>query len=279
MNKYDFISFNALLVLIIALPIYAAFDPIRMEQAQQKTRRQLLLEGSEIYVQNCAYCHGANGEGAGSMPSLNHPGLIEADYDMIYKTIAHSPHGSKMATWHIDEGGILNDYQVDSLVTLIKYGDWVEVSELAIHRGFETPPLVAADNEFAMLEPGDEADPHECRSCHEEPDVHANRFGLNCARCHTLVAWKPALLTRHTFELDHGNEGNVACETCHTETYADHTCYECHDHQPEHMKQVHAEQQIYEIADCAQCHPTGRPGEAGQYTNSQAGLTSWHAGE
>jgi len=272
MNKYDLISLNALLIMVIALPLYALIEPDRMSRTQQNVRQQLLAEGTEMYVQNCIYCHGATGQGNGSMPALNHPALVEADYEAIYRTIAHSPHGSRMATWHIDEGGILNDYQVNGLVTLIKFGDWAEVSQLAVAQGFESPAITSADDEFAVLEAGGETDPHECRSCHEEPVVHADRFGLNCARCHTLVAWKPALLSRHTFELDHGSEGNVACETCHVDTYADHTCYQCHDHQPEQMQQVHADQLIFAIDDCVQCHPTGRPGEAEQYTNSQASV-------
>jgi hypothetical protein len=272
MNKYDLISLNALLILVIALPLYAIIEPARMDQARQNVRRQLLMEGAEMYVQNCIYCHGENGEGIGSTPALNHPGLVEADFNAIYRTIAHSPHGSRMATWHIEEGGILNDYQVNGLVTLIKFGNWADVNQLAATRGFAAPAPTSADDEFAALEASSEGGPHECQSCHEEPLVHADRFGLNCARCHNLVAWKPALLSRHTFELDHGSEGNVTCETCHLDTYAGHTCYQCHDHQPEQMRQVHAEQLIFAIDNCVQCHPTGRPGEAEQYTNHQASI-------
>ena len=42
-------------------------------------------------------------------------------------------------------------------------------------------------------------DPHQCLDCHEEPDIHAELFGINCARCHNTATWKPAVLTKHVF--------------------------------------------------------------------------------
>jgi hypothetical protein len=196
------------------------------------------------------------------MPALNNPALAAADRDVLYATIAHAPHGSVMSTWHVDDGGGLNGYQVESLVTLIRNGDWSRVDQLAMARGYEPPEPAVPEVELATMDATGE-DPHECRACHEEPEVHAERFGLNCSRCHTLQAWKPALLTRHAFFLDHGGDGKVACQTCHTETYAENTCYECHDHEPGQMRVVHVEEEaISEYENCVQCHPTGVEGEA-----------------
>lgn len=102
----------------------------------------------------------------------------------------------------------------------------------------------------------------DCVDCHEDPEVHAGEFGLDCARCHTAVAWEPAELRLHTFELDHGSEEAVECETCHTGTYAIYTCYGCHDHQPGDMQTVHDAEGIVELEPCGECHPTGQPDEA-----------------
>jgi hypothetical protein len=103
----------------------------------------------------------------------------------------------------------------------------------------------------------------ECVACHEDPEVHAGEFGLDCSRCHGVAAWKPAQLTRHIFFLDHGGEGDVECEVCHTGTYVEHTCYGCHDrHQPGEMEALHLQEGIAGFETCADCHPTGQPGEA-----------------
>jgi hypothetical protein len=167
-----------------------------------------------------------------------------------------------MSAWHVDDGGGLNSFQVEGLVTLIMSADWTEVSRLATVKGFREPALADPRAELATMEAGGQDDPHECRACHEDPEVHAERFGLNCSRCHTPEAWKPALLLRHTFALDHGEKGKVACQTCHTKTYFENTCYGCHDHEPTEMKAVHEAEGIFEMEPCGECHPTGASGEA-----------------
>ena len=267
MKRYDLMSLIALSILVLALPIYLVQESNRMERAQTALREQFVADGAVLYVENCVLCHGPTGEGVGAMPALHR--LSTADYDVLYETIAYSPHGSAMASWHVDEGGRLNDYEIAGLVTLIQNADWPRVSELAstTSSALYTSPPPDTNVDMSALE-GVGEDPHECRACHEEPDVHADRFGLNCARCHTLQAWKPALLTRHTFLLDHGGEGQVACQTCHTDSYSAHTCYECHDHTPEQMEEVHAREGILAFERCAACHPTGRAGEGELFRDS-----------
>jgi hypothetical protein len=107
--------------------------------------------------------------------------------------------------------------------------------------------------------------PQECAACHQEPAIHAGVFGMNCAACHTTTAWAPAFLTRHTFPLDHGEQGEIACATCHSASYAVYTCYGCHAHDPAETRTKHAEKDIVgdQLANCAACHPTGRE-EAGE---------------
>ena len=240
-----------------------------MAQAKITLREQRVRDAAELYVDNCAYCHGAQGEGLAAMPALNSASLAGADAELLYNVIARSTHGSNMAAWHVEEGGILNTYEVEGLAALISGREWGIVSDLVASQAivFTEPEIVEAD--LVALE-GASADPHECRACHAEPAVHAERFGLNCARCHTLTAWKPALLTRHTFELEHGGAGKVACETCHTTTYAAHTCYGCHDHTEDEMETVHIAEAIVEYADCVSCHPTGQAGEG---ERMRAGVT------
>jgi mono/diheme cytochrome c family protein len=273
MNKYAIISLLALLIVVAALPVYALFEAGRMDLAQAALAGRYVAEGADMYIENCASCHGADGLGIGAMPALNNPGLAKADRDVLYDTIAHSPHGTVMSAWHLDEGGALNSFQVEGLVTLIMSADWTEVSRLASVKGFREPAPADPNVQLARMEAqGD--DPHECRACHEEPDLHAERFGLNCSRCHTLEAWKPALLLRHTFALDHGDEGQLACQTCHTRNYFENTCYECHDHDPADMEAVHAGEGIFELEPCTECHPTGASKEAEQLGYGRGGRTS-----
>jgi len=102
----------------------------------------------------------------------------------------------------------------------------------------------------------------DCASCHEEPDYHAGQFGTDCARCHSAIAWAPAQLTQHTFHLDHGTAGPdsaepVPCTTCHPNTYTEHTCYGCHDHDPAAVLALHDAAGMEDIEACGECHKTG----------------------
>jgi mono/diheme cytochrome c family protein len=276
MNKYVAIGIIALLIVVAALPVYALLEPYRMDVAQASLRQRFVAEGAGLYVANCVHCHGVDGGGIGPMPALNNPALATVDREVLYDTIAHSPHGTAMAAWHVDEGGILSGYQVEGLVSLITNADWGRVEALAAKHRVVIPTPVAPMEELATMEAstGEVLDPHECRACHEEPAVHADRFGLNCSRCHTLQAWKPAQLTRHVFYLDHGDGGKLACQTCHTESYAGHTCYGCHDHDPGEMQAAHATEEIYAYDNCAECHPTGEAGEAARLGYGLSGQAS-----
>ena len=266
MRTYKTVSLLALLVLVIALPIYASQESRRMEVVQQQLQRTALADAATLYLDLCATCHGLSGEGSGAMPALNQLGAGNAASDLLHRTIASPPHGSAMSTWHVNQHTELKEHQVKGLVTLIRTSEWSLVSDLSDAQRVGVPTLeVATDIAALEVEASTEENPHECRSCHEEPAVHADRFGLNCSRCHSLESWKPALLTRHTFLLDHGGSGRVACQTCHTATYAEHTCYGCHDHQRAEIEDSHKEEGIVEFENCIDCHPTGKPGEADRF--------------
>lgn len=179
MNKYNLITTIALLILVIAIPAYAIMEPDRMEQAQADLRQEFVSDAAVIYVENCALCHGAAGEGIGSMPALNNEGLRSADFDMLYKTIARGRYDTVMAGWHEDEGGSFNDYQVNELVALIRYANWSEVGEMAAQRGLIPPTMPVPEMEPAMIE--------EITALGPEGVVWAEGmtlFANNCTVCH-----------------------------------------------------------------------------------------------
>lgn len=181
MNKYIIISIFALLVLVVALPAYALSEPDRLAWAQLELRQQFVSEAALLYVENCAICHGATGEGIGPVPGLDNDGLRYADYDILFKTISRGRFNTSMTGWHVDEGGVLNDYQVEELVALIRYVDWPAVGELAAVQGLIPPALPVPVVEEKFLD--------EIASLSPEGSVWAEGMQIyanNCTVCHGL---------------------------------------------------------------------------------------------
>jgi len=106
--------------------------------------------------------------------------------------------------------------------------------------------------------------PTDCVACHAEPSSHAGQFGTECAACHSTNAWSPAQFNgEHTFPLNHGEGGTVACSTCHPTTYTVYTCYGCHEHNESNIRSEHLEEGISDFQNCVECHADGREHEGG----------------
>jgi len=181
MNKYTILTFLALLILILALPVYAWLEPTRMAEAQADLRQEFVSDAAVLYVENCALCHGAAGEGLGPTPALDNPGLREADYDFLYKTVARGRYDTTMSGWHEDEGGAFNDYQVDELVALVRYADWSQVGELAAAQGLIPPTLPVPEADEGFLA--------EVAALSPEGSVWAEGmsvYAANCTICHGI---------------------------------------------------------------------------------------------
>ena len=69
MTKYNLISIFALLVLVVAIPWYALQEQGRLQSARDELQQQYVREASDVYIDNCAVCHGSNGEGIGDAPA------------------------------------------------------------------------------------------------------------------------------------------------------------------------------------------------------------------
>ena len=96
--------------------------------------------------------------------------------------------------------------------------------------------------------------PVQCAACHAEPPSHAGLFGTDCAGCHTTTGWLPASYDGpHTFPMNHGDANT--CRDCHTTTFAQWTCYTCHD--PREVEEEHRDEDIFDFADCMRCHADG----------------------
>jgi cbb3-type cytochrome c oxidase subunit III len=179
MNRYDLIIFIGLLMLVVALPVYALREPERMAAAQQDLRQQYVADGAVMYVDNCALCHGVDGSGIGAYPALNTDAIRNAEYDFLYKTIARGRYNTAMAAWHQEDGGPFNSYQVDELTAFLRYVDWDQVAEMAAQQGVIPPAMPVPDVTDDLLA--------QVAALGPEGDVWASglaAYAENCTTCH-----------------------------------------------------------------------------------------------
>ena len=142
-----------LLVLSVAsLGAYTWFDNGRRTEARSEILTKDAERASWTFANNCRECHGNDGRGSESDaslvgPALNTPnntyafltdnqGQLEALQNEYRYTIACGRNGTPMPPWSVDQGGSLDDFKIDNLVTLIttNAGDaWHTAVEHAVH--------------------------------------------------------------------------------------------------------------------------------------------------
>ncbi len=97
-----------------------------------------------------------------------------------------------------------------------------------------------------------------CAACHQAPgDSFHHLFKENCSHCHSTSKWLPSSFTHSMyFELD--EQHKAVCNTCHANNKFDsYTCYGCHEHSQNKIREEHVEHGITNFSDCVACHQSG----------------------
>lgn len=178
MRTWTIIGFLATAVIALALPVYAINEASRLDQAQADLLTHAVAQGQIIYAENCVVCHGADGQGIGAYPELDNDGVRGMEYDSLFKVIERGRYGTAMAAWGVKEGGVLNDMQVNQLITVLHYGDWVQTAQVVKDLGLNPPTVLSTEipaealAEIATLPHG------------EVLAAALPLYGANCAGCH-----------------------------------------------------------------------------------------------
>lgn len=172
------IGFLATLLIIGTLALVATREPDRQAEALIRLRETAVVEGTDLYAENCAVCHGAAGEGLGANPALNNEGISSMEYEAIFRTIERGRYNTAMAAYGVQEGGIFMDAEIDSLVAVLQYADWAVVSDRVAELGLTPPEIEIVEVSEEMLV---------TVNALPEGDVLAAGLTLyveNCAACH-----------------------------------------------------------------------------------------------
>jgi mono/diheme cytochrome c family protein len=153
---------NLMLPLILALMLAAGL----LRASAQSSDPAQLEQGAQLYAENCAVCHGENGEGrVGATLNKDWPAIRP---EATVKTILENGiEGSVMPAWSQRNGGPLDDADIEALLVYILSWQTGGVPDLTPRPTVTArPPITPIPNVTG------------------DPNQGAILFGENCAVCH-----------------------------------------------------------------------------------------------
>ena len=126
------VMIGLLFVSLVGTLLYFLWDGVRAEDAEERQIVTNAERGGRLYSLNCRSCHGITGLGPLENPNLpglplnvadlnrpEDPGKLMERQNRIRDTIRCGRVGTLMPQWAEDQGGPLNDFQIEQLVALI----------------------------------------------------------------------------------------------------------------------------------------------------------------
>lgn len=119
------------LAILVTFQVYQWREPARLRADAAADLRESREEGEELYLEQCASCHGAEGEG-GLGPALAAPEFLDSVADeQMFSLIRSGVPGTGMPAWAQSFGGPLTDQEIQHVVNFIRSweGQELDVSQ------------------------------------------------------------------------------------------------------------------------------------------------------
>ena len=108
------------LLLVLAFGVYWIGESARLADARELSVDERVNRGRAIYHEQCAACHGAQGEG-GVGPALNNRALLKSTLDDVFFSVVRSGvPNTQMPAWSVDYGGPMTDEDVRDVVAFMR---------------------------------------------------------------------------------------------------------------------------------------------------------------
>jgi len=119
-NKQLLIGLIITLVLIASFSFQLFGEDARIVEVTELYVEESLLHGQALFAENCASCHGTQGEGIVG-PALNDKSLLEgASNGVIFAAIQTGRPNTTMPAWGQAYGGALTDEDIHAIVDFIR---------------------------------------------------------------------------------------------------------------------------------------------------------------
>ncbi len=120
-NKWMQWGLVLMVIMVLAFPIYRIIEPDRRADAAEGRVTELAAQGEELFALTCSGCHGAEGRGGATAPTLNAKEFLQSAVDQqIESLIATGIPGSQMSPYSLDFGGPFTQEQIVALTTYLR---------------------------------------------------------------------------------------------------------------------------------------------------------------
>jgi cytochrome c oxidase cbb3-type subunit 3/ubiquinol-cytochrome c reductase cytochrome c subunit len=134
--------------------------PGRPEPGPEVPRPEAVMSFDKLYGENCAGCHGANGQGGAAIALANPEYQALIDDATMRDVIANGEKGTLMPGFSIKSGGELTDAQIEALMKEMR-ARWRKPNAFA----GDTPPPYKATHQGDVAK-GEQVYTAACASCH-----------------------------------------------------------------------------------------------------------------
>ena len=119
-DRHLLIGLVLTLLILAGMTFYIFTETSRLEAAAATFDEERVQHGREIYIEQCATCHGTQGEG-GVGTALNNKSLLKNTFDEVFFSVIRSGVPStQMPAWSVDFGGPLTDEDIRSVVAFMR---------------------------------------------------------------------------------------------------------------------------------------------------------------
>jgi mono/diheme cytochrome c family protein len=119
-DRYMIVGLVLTLLILAGFGFYLIAEGNRLEVAAAAFADERIHHGREVYTEQCANCHGAQGEG-GVGTALNNKSLLKNTFDeVLFSVIRSGVPSTQMPAWSVDFGGPLTDEDIRSAVAFIR---------------------------------------------------------------------------------------------------------------------------------------------------------------
>jgi cytochrome c oxidase cbb3-type subunit 3/ubiquinol-cytochrome c reductase cytochrome c subunit len=160
--------FNAALIAYLTGLLISGCDlPGKPKPGPEVPRPDAVVSFDKLYSENCAGCHGANGQNGAATDLANPEYEAWIDDASLRDVIAHGEKGTLMPAFDTNSGGPLTDAQIEAIIAGMR-AQWGKSNAL----GGQTPPTYKASHAGSASN-------------------GAAVYAAACARCHGATAQQP----------------------------------------------------------------------------------------